>query len=66
MIKKILPILDWLPGYTKSDFFKDLPAGLTVGVMLIPTVMAYAMIAGLTMVSCISQYLCHQLIYAIH
>ncbi|MGY8917093.1 MAG: SulP family inorganic anion transporter, partial [Flavobacteriales bacterium] len=65
MIKKILPILDWLPGYTKSDFFKDLPAGITVGVMLIPQGMAYAMIAGLPMVYGLYASLVPQLIYAI-
>ncbi|MFK7948838.1 MAG: SulP family inorganic anion transporter [Saprospiraceae bacterium] len=41
------PILKWLPHYTKSQFKGDLSAGLTVGVMLIPQGMAYAMLAGL-------------------
>jgi len=45
--KQFFPILDWLPSYKKSDFSGDLTAGLTVGVMLIPQGMAYAMIAGL-------------------
>ena len=45
MIK--FPILEWLPSYRKEDFKGDLAAGLTVGVMLIPQGMAYAMIAGL-------------------
>lgn len=45
--KQFIPILDWLPKY-KGDWLKgDLSAGLTVGVMLIPQGMAYAMIAGL-------------------
>ena len=46
-IKDYLPILDWLPNYDKRNLSGDLSAGLTVGVMLIPQGMAYAMIAGL-------------------
>lgn len=46
-LKKLMPILDWLPNYNKEYFKGDLSAGLTVGVMLIPQGMAYAMIAGL-------------------
>lgn len=46
-MQKFLPFLHWLPNYKKSDFSKDLVAGLTVGVILIPQAMAYAMIAGL-------------------
>lgn len=46
-MRKIFPILDWLPQYKKSNWKGDLFAGLTVGVMLIPQGLAYAMIAGL-------------------
>lgn len=46
-IQKYLPILSWLSTYNKTLFKGDLVAGLTVGVMLIPQGMAYAMIAGL-------------------
>lgn len=46
-VKTFLPILEWLPGYKKSDLQGDLSAGLTVGIMLIPQGMAYAMLAGL-------------------
>jgi len=46
-IKQYFPILTWLPKYN-ADFFKgDLVAGLTVGIMLIPQGMAYAMLAGM-------------------
>jgi sulfate permease, SulP family len=44
---KFLPFLSWLPNYKKSDLKGDLFAGLTVGIMLIPQGMAYAMLAGL-------------------
>ena len=46
-MKRIFPILEWLPKYNKTQFKGDLSAGLTVGVMLIPQGMAYAMLAGL-------------------
>ncbi len=46
-MQKILPFLGWLGGYQKKDVPKDLIAGLTVAVVLIPQGMAYAMIAGL-------------------
>lgn len=45
--KKFLPVLSWFPHYKRSDLKGDISAGLTVGVMLIPQGMAYAMIAGL-------------------
>lgn len=45
--KSKAPILQWLPNYKRSDFRGDLIAGLTVGVMLIPQGMAYAMLAGM-------------------
>lgn len=41
-----LPILRWLPEYSRDDFRGDLSAGLTVGVMLVPQGMAYALLAG--------------------
>ncbi len=47
MIKKYFPILEWLPNYKKELISGDLTAGLTVGIMLIPQGMAYAMLAGL-------------------
>jgi sulfate permease, SulP family len=46
-ISKYVPILEWLPRYKKSDFRGDLQAGFTVGIMLIPQGMAYALLAGL-------------------
>jgi SulP family sulfate permease len=46
-VKGYIPILEWLPKYQKSDLQGDISAGLTVGIMLIPQGMAYAMLAGL-------------------
>jgi SulP family sulfate permease len=46
-IKDIFPLSNQLTNYSSTLFKNDLAAGLTVGVMLIPQGMAYAMIAGL-------------------
>ncbi|MFH6602180.1 SulP family inorganic anion transporter [Maribacter algicola] len=46
-MQRFFPFLQWLPHYNKVWFSKDLVAGLTVGIILIPQGMAYAMIAGL-------------------
>ena len=47
MLEKYLPAMRWLSPYRKEYLKGDLIAGLTVGVMLIPQGMAYAMLAGL-------------------
>lgn len=46
-MRNVLPFLDWVSTYKKAYFIKDLVAGLTVGIVLVPQGMAYAMIAGL-------------------
>ncbi len=46
-LSRLMPALDWMKNYRKEWLRGDLSAGLTVGVMLIPQGMAYAMIAGL-------------------
>ena len=46
-IQELIPALSWLKNYQKEWLAGDISAGLTVGVMLIPQGMAYAMIAGL-------------------
>ena len=65
MLKKFFPILQWLPGYQKQWLSGDLSAGLTVGIMLIPQGMAYAMIAGLPPVFGLYAALVPQVIYAL-
>ncbi|UWX55649.1 SulP family inorganic anion transporter [Maribacter litopenaei] len=47
MVKRFLPFLQWATTYKRAYFTKDLIAGLTVGIVLVPQGMAYAMIAGL-------------------
>lgn len=46
-LKRVFPLFSQLAGYDNASLKGDLSAGLTVGVMLIPQGMAYAMIAGL-------------------
>jgi len=46
-MQKYIPLLEWLPKYKKSNLLKDSIAGFTVGIILVPQAMAYAMIAGL-------------------
>ncbi len=42
-----MPILSWAPTYERRNLRGDLAAGLTVGAMLVPQAMAYALLAGL-------------------
>ncbi len=65
MFKRYLPILQWLPNYKKSYLSGDIGAGITVGIMLVPQGMAYAMIAGLPPVFGLYASLIPQIIYAI-
>ncbi len=46
-LQQLIPAFEWLPKYNSTQFKGDLGAGLTVGVMLIPQGMAYALLAGL-------------------
>ncbi|RLU22501.1 hypothetical protein DMN91_004779 [Ooceraea biroi] len=45
---KYLPILGWLPRYTRMEAVSDFIAGITLGLTMIPQSMAYAALAGLT------------------
>ncbi|MCG8305936.1 MAG: solute carrier family 26 protein [Cytophagales bacterium] len=64
-IKEILPVFEWLPTYDKAIFKGDLWAGITVGIMLIPQGMAYAMIAGLPPIYGLYAAFVPQIIYSI-
>ena len=60
-----LPITQWLPNYSKQWLGADAAAGLTIGIMLIPQGMAYAMIAGLPPVYGLYAALIPQVVYAL-
>ncbi|SEK20771.1 SulP family inorganic anion transporter [Halomonas daqiaonensis] len=47
MLKRYLPIITWLPHYTRRLAGADLLAGVIVTVMVIPQSLAYAILAGL-------------------
>lgn len=47
ILRSYIPLIGQLDGYDADALRGDLAAGLTVGVMLIPQGMAYALIAGL-------------------
>jgi sulfate permease, SulP family len=64
-IKKVIPILEWLPNYNTSLFKGDLVAGITVGIILIPQGIAYALIAGLPPIYGLYCALVPQVMYAI-
>lgn len=64
-IKKHIPILEWLPNYKKAFLKGDVIAGITVGIILIPQGIAYALIAGLPPIYGLYTALLPQIIYAI-
>ena len=44
---RAIPALSWMSNYKREDLKGDISAGITVGVVLVPQGMAYAMLAGL-------------------
>ena len=64
-IHHFFPIFSWIKTYSRSFLKGDISAGLTVGIMLIPQGMAYAMIAGLPPVYGLYAALFPQVVYAI-
>ena len=66
MKKFSFPILEWfLINYPKKYLRGDIFSGITVGVLLIPQGMAYAMIAGLPPIYGLYAALMPQVVYAI-
>ena len=47
-ISSYLPIVEWLPKYTKMQGISDAIAGITLGLTMIPQSIAYAGLAGLS------------------
>ena len=64
-LKRLIPILDWLPKYNTSMLRGDVIAGITVAIILIPQGIAYALIAGLPPIYGLYCALVPQVIYAI-
>lgn len=64
MLTRLFPALDTFRRYDRSLLGGDLNAGLTVGVMLIPQGMAYALIAGMPPVYGLYTALVPLLVYA--
>ncbi|WP_420321198.1 SulP family inorganic anion transporter [Flagellimonas sp.] len=65
MLKKLFPILSWIKEYDRQYLFSDVTAGVTLGIMLVPQGMAYAMIAGMPPIYGLYAALVPQLIYAL-
>ncbi|MEO1013040.1 MAG: solute carrier family 26 protein [Bacteroidota bacterium] len=63
-MERFFPFLDWARPYKISWLPKDITAGLTVGIILVPQGMAYAMIAGLPPVYGLYASLVPVLVYA--
>ena len=60
-----LPIAEWIRSYGRADLRGDLVAGLTVGVMVIPQGMAYALLAGVPPIYGLYASLVPLLVYAV-
>ena len=62
---KYFPITEWLPKYNWNNFKADIPAGLSVGIVLIPQGIAYAIIADIPPIYGLYTALIPQLVYAV-
>lgn len=64
-MSQFFPIVQWLPRYQRAHLRDDFLAGITVGVMLIPQGMAYALLAGLPPITGLYAALVPLLIYPV-
>ena len=60
-----IPILSWARNYPRTDLRHDLQAGLTIGIMVIPSGMAYGMLAGLPPIYGLYTAMIPMLLYAL-
>lgn len=65
LLDQYIPITEWLRDYKSSYLKKDISAGLTVGILLIPQSMAYAMLAELPPVYGLYASIIPLIVYAI-
>jgi len=65
VIKSISPLIASLKEYKRSSFNSDIIAGLTVGIILIPQALAYALLAGVPPIYGLYSALIPMLIYAL-
>lgn len=65
MLKKIFPILQWLPNYSTSFLKSDIVSGFTLSAYAIPVSLAYSSLAGLPPQYGIYGYLIGGLLYAV-
>lgn len=64
-IAAIVPIAGWLPAYRRDDLIADLRAGATVGVLVVPQVMAYAALAGVPPIAGLYAAMVSLVVYAV-
>jgi len=57
--------LNWISTYGRSSLYSDIIAGVTLGVMLVPQGMAYAMIAGMPPIYGLYAAVVPQIVYAL-
>ena len=65
MLKRFFPFTSWIRDYNQSLLYGDVVAGITLGIMLVPQGMAYAMIAGMPPIFGLYAALVPQIIYAL-
>ena len=65
MLKTLVPVAQWLPGYSLKLFGNDSVAGITLAAYAIPVSMAYATLAGLPPQYGIYGYLIGGIFYAL-
>lgn len=65
ILQRLFPFLSWIKDYSGADFKADILTGITLGIILIPQGMAYAMIAGMPPVYGLYSALIPPLVYTI-